>query len=187
MGNKIQKESSKISYPKQGITTGENSVNSPPILSNPKKEFEEIEISKEYETQVKIPKPILMDIFQRCGLENFLKISLISKQFYFLLKSDNFWMKMLKTTDLNEIEIDSRRKTQSLVEIYRDYLLGWDVEASYEKISFNKRDALNNYGKFAGCAVSKKQFVTGEEDVLFVFEYESEKGCSSCGIKCIST
>ena len=139
-------------------------------------------VNEEYETQLKIPKPILMDIFQRCGLENFLKISLISKQFYFLLKSDNFWLKMLKTTDLNEIELDSMRKSQSLVEIYRDTLDGWDVGASHKSLTLNGKKVSNELKGSTFAAVTKKKFVTGQDNVLFIFDYLSNTMCASCGV-----
>ena len=143
-----------------------------------------IPVNEEYETQLKIPKPILMDIFQRCGLENFLKISLISKQFYFLLKSDNFWLKMLKTTDLDQVEIEEQRKTKKLVEIYRDSLVGWDVKASpkdFIKIEGNIISRVNKQGTHA--AVTKRKFITGEENILFVFEVNTTPDLTALGIK----
>ena len=142
-----------------------------------------IPVNEEYEIQVKIPKPILMDIFQRCGLENLMKISLISKQFYFLLKSDNFWMKMLKTTDLNEIEIDSMRKTQSLVEIYRDTLCGWDFKASNKnRYIFKGNTVIHNEKNGLATVVSKKKFFLGEEILLFTFELKAKKHLNATGV-----
>ena len=140
-------------------------------------------VKEEYETQIKIPKPILIEIFQLCGLENFLKISQTSKQFYFLIKSDNFWLKMLKTTEINEIELDSMRKSQSLVEIYKDTLMGWDLEASHLLLlDFNGKDAIHKQGSGIAAALTKKKFILGEENYLFTFEFNCETGLSACGI-----
>ena len=145
-----------------------------------------IPVNEEYETQVKIPKPILIEIFLKCGIENFLKISLISKQFYFLVKSDNLWMKLIKcNTEINEIELDSLRKNKSLAEIYRDSLVGWDYTGSHQDLFFNGNDVVNDKRGDAMCAISKKSFTVGEENVLFVFDYHTEAYLSSCGIKVV--
>ena len=143
-----------------------------------------IPVNEDYETQLKIPKPILMDIFQRCGLENFLKISLISKQFYFLLKSDNFWLKMLKTTDLDQVEIEEQRKTKKLIEIYRDSLVGWDLQASHQNhLKFYKNELTRVNEQGTESAVTKRKFITGEENVLFVLEVKSLCTLTVIGIK----
>jgi hypothetical protein len=89
-----------------------------------------IDILEEYETQIKIPKPILIEIFLYAGLENFLRISLISKQFYFLVKSDNLWLKILREK-LSDNEIEEQRKSKKLVDIYKDTICGWDIPNSY--------------------------------------------------------
>ena len=139
----------------------------------------ELEMKEEYEKQIKIPKPILIEIVQLCGLNNFLKISLISKQFYFAVKSDQLWLKMLKTTDLNEIEIDSMRKTQSLAEIYRDTLQGWDFEASNGDYEFTGKSFNKKRGHGVAIVVTKRQFVTGKENL--VFEFISNFNSDFCG------
>ena len=133
---------------------------------------------------MKIPKPILMDIFQRCGLENFLKISFISKQFYFLLKSDQVWIKMLKLTDLTESEIEEQRKTKSPLEIYKDAMMGWDVKASNQNnLKFNGKMLTHIKEQGTQAAVSKKKFVTGKENVYFLFEIDAVSSLTACGIK----
>ena len=131
---------------------------------------------------MKIPKPILMDIFQRCGIENFLKISLISKQFYFLLKSDNFWMKMLKNTNWKESEIEEQRKTKKLVEIYQDFLNGWDRKKSNMDLAFYKTKVMKA-NKDSVCNVfTGKKFFLGKENIVFEFISYFKNQCSSFGI-----
>ena len=177
MGNKQEQESSPTKKQK-------SSKNNHFKIKNSSTFKKEIEIMEKYETQVKIPKPILIEIVQLCGLENFLKISLISKQFYFLLKSENFWLKMLKTTDLDREEIEKERKTKSLVEIYKDAINGWDVKASYPnwfKFEGKEFTHIGNSGKQS--VVTKKKFVTGEENVLFVFQSGDAPKLHALGIK----
>ena len=143
----------------------------------------EIKIKEEYETQLKIPKPILIDIFQRCGFENLMKISLISKQFYFLVKSDNFWIKILKSTDLSEEEIENERKTKKLVEIYKDTTIGWDVKRSNQKLlQFNGNHFVHQGGQGVAIALTKKAFVSGEDNYLFVFDAYFEGHLNGCGL-----
>ena len=143
----------------------------------------ENKIKEEYETQVKIPKPILIEIFEFCGLENFLKISLISKQFYFLLKSDHFWLKILsQKTDLTQSQVEEQRKTKSLKEIYLSTFYGWDVKASHRSLTFKTNVVRNNDTGSPFAAVSKKNFISGKENVLFVFDYFTETLCASCGV-----
>ena len=175
-----RKESSNLSSPKKENDLIE--IKNPSQLN--KKEAEEIEIKEEYETQVKIPKPILIEIFELCGIENFLKISLISKQFYFLLKSDNFWIKMLKLTDLTQSEIEEQRKTNNLVEIYKDAMMGWDIKASNQNnLKFNGKMLTHIKEQGTEAAVTKKKFMTGEENVYFMFEIDALPGLTACGIK----
>ena len=144
----------------------------------------ENKIKEEYETQVKIPKPILIEIFEFCGLENFLKISLISKQFYFLLKSDHFWFKMLKTTNLTESQIEEQRKTNNLVEIYKEAMMGWDIKASNQNnLKFNGKMLTRIKEQGTQAAVTKKKIMTGEENVYFMFEIDALPGLTACGIK----
>ena len=133
---------------------------------------------------MKIPKPILIEIFELCGIENLMKISLISKQFYFLLKSDHFWLKMLKTTYLSEEEIEEQRKTNKLVEIYRDSIDGWDVKASHQNyLKFNRNLLTRITSHGTESAVTKRKFVTGEQNVLFVLEVKSVPTLTVIGIK----
>ena len=137
----------------------------------------------EYETQINIPKPILIEIFELCGIENFLKISLISKQFYFLLKSDNLWLKMLRKTVLTEEEIEEQRKTQALVEIYKDTLIGWnDKDSNLNKLQFDRNLVVHNNQQGVAIALTKKIFVTGEENLLFEFESNFKGDLNGCGI-----
>lgn len=140
-------------------------------------------ISENFDTQIKMPKPILMEIFMECGLSNFLRISLTSKQFYFLLKSDNFWMKMLKGTDLKEDQIEKERKTKTFVEIYRESLMGWDVNASHNQAyNFFGKIIVHNMSKDLAAAVSKRTFITGEENLVFIFKINASRNLSACGI-----
>ena len=120
-------------------------------------------------------------------MENFLKISMTSKQFYFLIKSDNLWHKLLKKKEISEEAIEKERKTKSLMEIYKESISGWNKEASYHKIKFTGNKALNNYHNHSGTAVVKKSFISGSENVLFVFDYDTPRASSSCGIKLETT
>ena len=123
-----------------------------------------------------------MDIFQRCGLENLMKISLISKQFYFLLKSDNFWIKMLKTTYLNEIEIEELIKTQSLVEIYRNTLCGWDLETSHKSLTFKGNQVTHSGKKNLAAAFTKKKYILGEVNIIFTFKVKPKSNFTATGV-----
>ena len=124
-----------------------------------------------------------MEIVQLCGVENFLKISLISKQFYFLVKSDNFWLKMLKTTDLKESEIEEQSKSQRFVEIYRDYLMGWDPSSSnLKRLVFDGNLVVHNQKDGLAAAVTKKKFVLGSANYLFVVDMFSIANLTATGV-----
>ena len=189
MGNKQSKKAStikgQIESPNR-YSLKNNNFQQVENSSSSKKEIKLIEIKEEYETQVKIPKPILIEIFELCGIENLMKISLISKQFYFLLKSDNFWMKMLKSTDLSEEEIEKERNTKSLVEIYRETIIGWDVKRSNKKLLQFNGNHFSHQGGQGGqgvaIALTNKVFVTGEDNYLFIFEAYFDGDLNGCGI-----
>ena len=142
-------------------------------------------IDGKHENQLKIPKPILMIIFQLCGLGNLLKLSLTSKQFYFLIKSDTFWLKMLReTTHLTETEIDQeKKKGVDLVEIYKSSLLGWNINESHlQLIQFNRNEFVHKKGGGVAIAVTKKKFIVGEDNLLFEFEIKFDSIFCGCGI-----
>ena len=147
------------------------------------KKMEKFVIKENFETQTKIPKPILIEIFQLSGLNSFKKISLASKQFYFLIKSENFWMKMLRSTDLSEIEIETKKKKKSLVEIYQYTRIGWNYEKSnLIHLKFDKNRVVHTEQGGIAAAVTKRIFTLGEENILFTFVINSEPNFSACGI-----
>ena len=98
-----------------------------------------------------------MEIIELCGVENFLKISLVSKQFYFLIKSDNFWSKLLRERKICESKIEEKRKTKSLMRIFRD--LTYEVTVSIGGI-----DGTSNFRKYRG--LKSTSFANGFKAVV---------------------
>ena len=143
----------------------------------------EKKIGEEYEDQIKIPKPLLIEIFIQSGRCSFLKISLVSKQFYFLLKSENLWKKMLKETDLSEKEIEEENKSFSFQQIYRNTILGWDIKNSnQEKLKFKGNQLKHTANDGLAVALTKRKFIFGKENLIFTFEMKSSSYLTAAGV-----
>lgn len=128
-----------------------------------------LEISEEYETQIKIPKPILTRIFSEMG-NDVLDVKSICKQTYFLLKSESFWEfycirnygeKRLKEAAGN----NNFEKFKSIYECWEKKRTHFSFKPKGNRIWINEKNISNFV-----TASTKLSFDYNEQNALFVFK-----------------
>eukprot|EP01091_Cochliopodium_minus_P006973 TRINITY_DN16924_c0_g1_i1.p1 TRINITY_DN16924_c0_g1~~TRINITY_DN16924_c0_g1_i1.p1 ORF type:complete len:253 (-),score=40.53 TRINITY_DN16924_c0_g1_i1:47-805(-) len=140
------------------------------IIKNKRKR--DIKIKEEYQKQLNVPKPILINIFCKLELNVLASLSSSCKQFYFLImRNDMFWRSfMIENSVMTTSEMEELSKDRSYKEIFCDSLQGWDLERSdhkYLKFEGNLMSHLPSYHLATG--FSKFSFETGTRCLLFTF------------------
>eukprot|EP01091_Cochliopodium_minus_P012974 TRINITY_DN4066_c0_g1_i1.p1 TRINITY_DN4066_c0_g1~~TRINITY_DN4066_c0_g1_i1.p1 ORF type:complete len:241 (-),score=23.82 TRINITY_DN4066_c0_g1_i1:129-851(-) len=140
----------------------------------------DIVIPDEYEQQIKLIKNILIKCITYLDLQNLLSVSLTCKQFYFLIKNDNFW-KQFTLSKFDNVEQPSMGETWR--EKFQSMSVIWDKNFIHKNLQIVKNTV--NYVGSSGIAscFSKFSFLYGVECVLIHFDmFYSYTGLMSVGI-----
>lgn len=129
-------------------------------------------IKGEYEKQVMIPKPILINLFSQLELEDLPKIARCCKQFYFVLQSEEFWKKMvLENEKIDQQKVEEMLKEISYQQIYKNSFGPWQEDLSLQKHLKFEGYKVTHQGLYnLTAAFTRKKFVTGQQNVLFTFQ-----------------
>lgn len=141
-------------------------------------------IKEEYDKQVNVPKPLLVKMFSLLGFDEVANCSRCCKQFYFLIKADNFWRVFAQETFPGELETLVGETWQEKVKYKK--LAVWDEKLSSDKLEIKGR-LIEHKSQGIANAISKVEFRGGEESLFLEFEMSvCCKDLMALGI-CLST